>query len=108
MIAGDARERRPVDAGRRHPLLGIGHHSARTLEVTGSRRQPQLIELGSAFGIESLNGKHRDVAVLRIDPARRGVRCAQSDGHDQDARTPAETHSRRVLYRSPRSRRGGN
>ncbi len=58
--------------------------------------------------LESLNGEHCDVAVLRVDPAKRGIRCAPGDGHDQDARPPAETHSRGVLHRFRRTLRGCN
>jgi hypothetical protein len=56
MIAGNGRERRPVDARRRNPLFGVGRRRARTLFVTGSRLLPKTIELGPAFGVESLNG----------------------------------------------------
>ena len=87
------RERRPVDARRRHSLLGVGRHRAQALLVTGSRLLPKTIELGPAFGVESLNGEHRDVAVLRVDPAKRRVCCAPGDGRNPDAQPACATPS---------------
>ena len=69
MIAGDARECRPIDARRRNPLLRVGHHRAQALLVTGSRLLPKAIEFGPALGVEPLNGEHCDIAVFRVSPA---------------------------------------
>ena len=85
MIARDGRQRRPVDAGGLHTLLGVGAKRTETLLVTGSRLLPQVFEGGSALGVEALNGEDSDIAVLGIYPRQRRAGEAQKPNARQEA-----------------------
>jgi hypothetical protein len=73
MIAGNPRQRRPVDALGRDALPGVGTLDAESPFVTCSCFLPQASELRLARGIQTFNGQDRDVAVLRVDPGERRV-----------------------------------
>ena len=68
MVSRDRGKRRPVDARWRQALRTIGVEFTKTLFVHRTGQTPQLIEPRSASGVECLNGKHCDIAVLRIYP----------------------------------------
>ena len=107
MVAGDRRERRPVDALRRDALLRVGALRAQALLVAGARFAPEAIELRLALGVELLDREHGDVAVLGVDPRMRGRGEDDEAGGDQRRRegvgAGSVSASARYLPRAARS-----
>ena len=99
VIARNRRQCRPVDAGRRHSLLGVGTRIAQARLVADSRVLPQSIEYRPAFGVQSLNREHRDVAVLRIDPCGRPGCRTPGGGRNPDAQPACATPSFDLRHR---------
>ena len=98
MVAGDRRQRRPVDAGGRDPLLAVRSLLAQALFVAGAGLAPEAIEQRPALGVELLDGQHRDVAVLGVDP---GVGGADAPSSPAPASVAARTVDRNDVVMRP-------
>jgi hypothetical protein len=72
MVTGDRREGRPVDARGGQPLRLVGSLDAQPMLAADAGLRPQAVELRPAVRIELVDGRQRDVAMLRVDTGERG------------------------------------
>ena len=79
MVAGDRRQRGPVDARRRQALLAVRARRAEALLVASACALPQPVELGAALGVELLDPEQGELAMLGIDPGKRWRGNADQD-----------------------------
>src|SRR5262249_22503894 len=86
VIAGDRRERGPVEARRLQALLRIGAARTEALLTPRAGVLPEALELCLPLSVEVRDREQRDVAVLGVEP-RVGVRRGhgQPDGREGDS-----------------------
>ena len=104
-IAGNAAQSMQAGAT---PCSASARLLAQALLVAGAGFAPEAIEQRLALGVELLDGQHRDVAVLGIDPRVRGPGAEQARAgqrrHELDRTTSSAGSKAIELWRGTAGR----